>query len=77
MTEAAAAGHWRLWRQWWWQKQWDNNDGNNWQQRLQCGPGIALSSKMTTGALLTITAMAATDRMMKIMMTNLDGGWWP
>ncbi len=28
MSEAAAVGHWRLRQQWYWQKQWDSNDGN-------------------------------------------------
>ena len=75
-AEAAAAGCWRIWRQWWWQKQRDYNDGDGWQQRLQCRLGIALSSTTATGATPTITATAATDRMTKIMMTNLEGGWW-
>jgi hypothetical protein len=34
-AEAAATGHWRLWQQWWRQKQWDDKDGNNRQQSLQ------------------------------------------
>ncbi len=57
----------------WWKKQWDDNDGGDRQQRLQCGPGIALLSATAPYAMLTITAMASTARLMKIMMT-LDGG---
>ncbi len=70
MAEVAAVGRRRLRQQWWWQKQCDDNDGGDRQQRLQCGPGIALSSRTATGPTPTITAMAATDRMTKIMTMN-------
>jgi hypothetical protein len=73
-AEAAAVGQRTLWQQWWWQKQWDNNDGDDRQQRLQCGPGIMSSSNTATGATLTITATAATDRMMKIITMTFYGG---
>jgi hypothetical protein len=34
-TLTAAAGQRRLQWQWWRQKQWDKNDGDDWRQRLQ------------------------------------------
>jgi hypothetical protein len=74
-AEAAAVGRWRHQQQWWQQKQWDNIDGNDRQQRQQCGPCIALLTTMATGTMPTITAMVATARMTKIMMTSLDRGW--
>jgi hypothetical protein len=57
----------------WRQKQWYDNDSSDRQQRLQCGLGIALLSARAPDAMPTITAMASTARMMKIM-TTLDGG---
>jgi len=39
-VEAAAAG-WQRHQQWCWRKHLDGNDGDNLQQRLQQGPGIA------------------------------------
>jgi hypothetical protein len=71
-AEAVAVGCRRLQRQWWRQKQWEDNDGNNWQQRLQCKPSIPLSSMTATGAMLTIMAGTVTDRKTKITMMNLD-----
>jgi hypothetical protein len=55
----------------------DDNDGNKWQQRLQCGPGIALLTTTATGATPTITATVATARTTKIMTKSLEGGRRP
>jgi hypothetical protein len=76
-TEASVAGRWRHWWQWRWQKQQNDNDGNYWQQKLKCGPGIALSTTIATGAMSTIMATVATARTAKIMTTALDRGWRP
>ncbi len=73
-AEAAAIG-WRRHHQWCWRKHWDNNDGNNRQQRLQRGLGIALLSMTTTGTMtliMTRTTVAVTTK--TIMTTTVGRG---
>ena len=57
-AEAVAVG-WRRHQQWRRRKR-DNNDGNDWQQRLWRGLGIALLSTMATGSTTTIATRTVT-----------------
>ncbi len=72
MAEAATVGQ-RRHHQWHWRKHWDNNDGNNRQQRLQSGPGIASLSTTATGTTTSITKTMTAAVTTKTIMTTTVG----
>jgi hypothetical protein len=68
-VEAGAVRRWRH-RQWWQGKHHDNNDGDDWRQRLRHRLGITSLLTNATGTVTTITATTTQTLMTMTIMTT-------